>query len=343
MVTWSPISGDLAICRRHKYPETVLLPRLALVLYFPESAAMNTMNTIVKVRIPATSANMGPGFDCLGMALDIWNTVELETGECGFEITGEGSDQLPKDQSNMVYQGVARVFQELERTAPPFRIVCHNEIPLMRGLGSSSAALVGGLIAGNSVCGNPLALSELVDIAASVEGHPDNVVPALLGGCQVAVSHEGSVVAASVPVPDDLAAVLFVPSVPMPTEQARAILEPNVTRADAVFNIGRVALLVQALATCDLTGLAVATDDRLHQPARQTMFPAMRNLFRAALGAGALGVFLSGAGPTVLALARGREFTIGYEMADAAAKSGLDGQVKITRPSKQGAHVVESS
>ena len=320
--------------------ETVLLPRLVVVLY---SAEFATMNTIVKVRIPATSANMGPGFDCLGMALDIWNTVELETGGHGFEITGEGSDQLPRDPSNMVYRGVARVFEELGRTTPSFRIVCHNDVPLTRGLGSSSAALVGGLVAGNSVSGNLLTQSELLDIGASIEGHPDNVVPALLGGCQVAVSHEGSVVAAPVPLPDDLSAVLFVPSAPMPTEQARAILDPNVTRSDAVFNIGRAALLVQALASGDLTGLAVATDDRLHQAARQTMFPAMRNLFRAALGAGALGVFLSGAGPTVLALAQGREFTIGYEMADAAVKSGIDGQVKITRPSKQGAHVVEGS
>ena len=286
---------------------------------------------------------MGPGFDCLGMTLDIWNTVELETGGCGFEITGEGSDKLPRDRSNMVYQGIARVFQELGRPVPPFRIVCHNEVPLTRGLGSSSAALVGGLVAGNSVCGSPLSRSDLLEIAAGIEGHPDNVAPALLGGCQVAVSHDGRVITAPVPLPDGLAAVLFVPSDPMPTEQARAILDRNVARSDAVFNIGRVALLVQALATGDLTRLAVATDDRLHQPARQTMFPAMRNLFRAALSAGALGVFLSGAGPAVLALAQGREFTIGYEMADAAAKSGIDGQVKITRPTKLGAHVVESA
>jgi homoserine kinase len=275
------------------------------------------------------------------MALDIWNTVELEAEGRGFEITGEGSGPLPRDRSNMVYQGIARVFQELGKSVPPFRIACHNEVPLARGLGSSSAALVGGLVAGNSVCGSPLSPPELLQIAAHMEGHPDNVAPALLGGCQVAVSHEGRVVTAPVPLPDGLAAVLFVPSFAMPTEQARAILGPSVARSDAVFNIGRAALLVQALAGGDLTGLAVATDDRLHQTARQTMFPAMRNLFRAALDAGALGVFLSGAGPTVLALARGREFTIGYEMADAAVKSGIDGRVKITSPTKRGAHVVE--
>ncbi len=299
------------------------------------------MNTSVKVRIPATSANMGPGFDCLGMALDIWNTLDLETGESGIEITGEGSDLLPRDASNMVHNAVSRVYREIGRSVPSFRIVCHNEVPLARGLGSSSAALVGGLVAGNAVCGDPLSRSDLLDIAADVEGHPDNVAPALLGGCQIAVSHDGRVVTAPVPVPDGLAAVLFVPSEPLHTNEARAILDANVPRTDAVFNIGRAALLVQALATGDLTRLEVATDDRLHQPARQAMFPAMPNLFRAALGAGALGVFLSGAGPTVLALARDREFTIGYEMADAAAKSGIDGQVKVTRLTRRGAHVVE--
>ena len=284
---------------------------------------------------------MGPGFDCLGMALDIWNTLDLETGESGIEITGEGSDLLPRDASNMVHDAVSRVYREIGRSVPSFRIVCHNEVPLARGLGSSSAALVGGLLAGNAVCGDPLSRSDLLDIAADVEGHPDNVAPALLGGCQIAVSHDGRVVTAPVPVPDGLAAVLFVPTEPLHTNEARAILDANVPRTDAVFNIGRAALLVQALATGDLARLDVATDDRLHQPARQAMFPAMPNLFRAALGAGALGVFLSGAGPTVLALARDREFTIGYEMADAAAKSGIDGQVKITRLTQRGAHVVE--
>ncbi|MCL0029310.1 homoserine kinase [Dehalococcoidia bacterium] len=277
------------------------------------------------------------------MALDIWNTLHLETGGSGIEISGEGSDLLPSDSSNMVHDAVSRIYRELGRSVPSFRIVCHNEIPLARGLGSSSAALVGGLVAGNAVCGNPLSRSDLLDIAVDIEGHPDNVAPALMGGCQIAVLDNGRIVTAPVPAPDDLAAVLFVPNAMLHTKEGRAMLNPNVPRIDAVFNIGRTALLVQALATGDLTRLDVATDDRLHQPARQAMFPAMRNLFRAALGAGAMGVFLSGSGPTVLALTRDREFTIGYEMADAAAKSGIDGQVKITRLTKRGAHVAEDT
>ena len=223
---------------------------------------------------------------------------------------------------------------------PPLSVRCHNDIPATRGLGSSSAALVSGLTIGNELCGGQLEQDDLLQIAASIEGHPDNVAPAIYGGMQIAVSHDDRVVSAPVPVPDELSAVLYVPNVPMPTEEARGLLKSEVPRSDAVFNIGRAALLVSAMATGELDRLDIATDDRLHQPARQTIFFPMNNIIRAARGAGALGAFLSGAGSTVLALATEKEFTIGYEMADAAVKSGLDGEVRITRPTDQGVHVV---
>ena len=298
------------------------------------------MREHVTVRVPATTGNMGPGFDCLGMALDIWNAVSVQVGSSGFEVSGEGEKTLPRDKSNLVYRSFSMAFQESGMSVPEVSIACRNEIPLARGLGSSSAAAVAGLVAGNEVCGRPLNQQRLLELAAETEGHPDNVAPALLGGCQVAVWEEGHLIAARVPVPDDLRAVLFIPDAPMPTEKARKLLPEKVSREDAVYNIGRVALLVRALSTGDLAHLAVATDDRLHQPARQTIFPAMGNIFRAAQGAGALAVFLSGSGSSVLALTTDRELTIGYEMADAAAKSGVDGTIKITRPVKQGAHVV---
>ena len=296
----------------------------------------------VTVRAPATSANMGPGFDCLGIALDIWNTVTVEVGESGFEISGQGEDELPRDESNLVYSSIARVFEECGQSVPPFSVQCHNDIPTTRGLGSSSAALVSGLTIGNELCGGQFDRGDLLQIAASIEGHPDNVAPAIYGGMQVAVSHNDRVVAAPVPVPETLSAVLYVPNVPMPTEEARGLLGSDVPRSDAVFNIGRAALLVRAMVTGDLEGLDIATEDRLHQPARQTIFFPMNNIIRAALGAGALGAFLSGAGSTVLALATEKEFTIGYEMADAAVKSGLDGEVRVTQPTSQGVHVVDS-
>ncbi len=285
---------------------------------------------------------MGPGFDCLGMALDIWNSVEVTVGDNGVEISGEGHDSLPKGPSNLVHQSVVRVFEELGWNIPDFKLSCHNEIPLTRGLGSSSASLVGGLMAGNELCDGAFADDELLQIASEIEGHPDNVAPALYGGFRIAVNHNGRIISAPVPIPDGLAAVLFIPDVPMLTEEARGILPPEIQRADAVYNIGRAAMLVRAFASGDLALLDVATGDMLHQPARQTIFPAMKNMFRAAMAVGALGVFLSGAGSTVLALAQEKEFTIGYEMADAAAKSGIEGQVKITKPVSQGTHVVHS-
>lgn len=292
------------------------------------------------VRVPATSANMGPGFDCLGIALDIWNIVSVEVGGQGFEIFGHGEGELPRDESNLVWSSIARVFDEAGRKMPAMSLTCHNDIPTTRGLGSSSAALVGGLVAGNELCGNPFDKSELLQIAADTEGHPDNVAPALFGGMQIAVVQDERVVSAPVPIPENLSAVLYVPNTPMPTEEARGLLGDSVPRSDAVFNVGRAALLVRAMASGDLRHLDIATDDRLHQPARQTIFFPMKNIIRAALGAGALGAFLSGAGSTVLAFATEKEFTIGYEMADAAVKSGLSGEVVITRPTKLGAHTL---
>lgn len=292
------------------------------------------------VKVPATSANMGPGFDCLGIALDIWNIVSVEIGGHGFEISGHGENELPRDESNLVWSSIARVCHEAGREMPAISLNCHNDIPTTRGLGSSSAALVAGLVAGNRLCDNPFDESDLLQIAADVEGHPDNVAPALFGGMQIAVAHESRVVSAPVPVPENLSAVLYVPDSLMPTEEARGLLGSKVPRTDAVFNIGRAALLVRAMASGDLRYLDIATEDRLHQPARQTIFFPMNNIIRAAMGAGALGAFLSGAGSTILALATEKEFTIGYEMADAAVKSGLSGDVVITRPTTLGAHIL---
>jgi homoserine kinase len=195
-------------------------------------------------------------------------------------------------------------------------------------------------VAANELAGRPLDQRRILELAVRIEGHPDNVAAALLGGCQIIVQDHDDLVTAPVPIPESLRAVIYVPNVEMPTEMARRLLPPQVDRKDAVFNLGRVALLVRAFSTGDLKLLPVATDDRLHQPARQSIFFPMKNIFRAALEAGALGVFLSGAGSSVLALTTDREFTIGYEMADAAVKSGIDGDIKITTPTQQGVVVL---
>ena len=189
--------------------------------------------------------------------------------------------------------------------------------------------------------GKAISRERLLRMASDLEGHPDNVASALLGGCRVVVRDNDRLVTGAVAVPDGLRAVLFIPDMPMATEKARSLLPGRVSAEDAIYNIGRVGLLVGALASGDLSLLDTATQDRLHQPYRGKIFPAMKNVFRSAMDAGALGVFLSGAGSTVLALTQGREVTIGYEMADAAAKSGMSGTVRVTRPSPRGVEVLD--
>ncbi len=300
------------------------------------------------VRVPGSTANLGPGFDCLAMALELWNTLTFEaSGSVGpesastFTLSGEGEGEIEGAGSNLVLASFRRVYDEIGRDAPAVDVGCQNEVPLHRGLGSSSTAVVGGLVAANEMSGRTLSPERLLELAVEIEGHPDNVSAALLGGCRVVVRDGDVLVAAPIPVPDDLKAVAFIPDVPMPTEEARGLLPPTVSREDAVYNIGRVSLLSTALATGDLSHLAIATQDRLHQTPRQAIFPAMERIFQAALDAGARGVFLSGAGSTVLALATEKETAIGESMRGSAKESGVTGRVKVMRPSRLGAHVVE--
>ncbi|MBI4300975.1 MAG: homoserine kinase [Chloroflexi bacterium] len=293
------------------------------------------------VHVPATSANLGPGFDCLGLALNIYNDITLvKSPEASISITGEGANNLPRDEQNRVYQAIATFYQKLNEPMPSISLSCHNEIPLRRGLGSSAAAVVGGLVAANLFCHQPLSKQQLLQLAVRLEGHPDNVAPALLGGCQIVVQEEDDITTASVPLPSDLKAVLFIPDLEMPTDESRRLLPPLVSREDAVYNIGRAALLSLALSTGQVQYLRQATQDRLHQPARQDLFPAMSAIFAAALEAGALGVFLSGGGSTILALTLDKGEAIAQAMTEAARGAGVAGRTRIAKPSPVGAHVI---
>jgi homoserine kinase len=233
------------------------------------------------------------------------------------------------------------LFREADQEMPPLRLRCHNQIPLKRGLGSSAAAIAGGLVAANAWCSHTFTSNDLLEMAATIEGHLDNVSAAVLGGLQLVVMDHQQLYAAPVNVPPALHAVLFVPEFRIATIDARKVLPEKVNVADAVYNIGRTALLVSGLGTNHLEYLGVATQDCLHQPYRQALFPAMEVIFTAARAAGALGVFLSGSGPTIMALTQGREMTVAYEMAEAARQAGVEGKVQITQPAIQGAHVVE--
>ena len=302
----------------------------------------------IRVKAPATTANLGPGFDCLGMALDLWNTIEVHPVNSGnaseplVHVTGEGVDEAPGGETNLVYRSMTFLFHEADREMPSVRLLCRNEIPFARGLGSSAAAIAGGLAAANAMCSRMFTPNELLEMAATIEGHPDNVAAAVLGGLQLVVTDQQQLYTVPIALPPELHAVLFIPERRIATADARAALPDTVPLADAVSNVGRTALLVAGMATNHPEYLSVATEDKLHQPYRQKLFPPMKLLFQAARDAGALGVFLSGSGSTVLALTKGREMTVAYEMAEAARQANVEGQLKVVQPAVMGAHVVDS-
>ena len=203
----------------------------------------------IRVAAPATTANLGPGFDCLGMALDVWNRVEvipgaLAAGHPLVDVTGEGAGELETGPGNLVYQSMAFLFHEVGREMPDVGIRCHNDIPLARGLGSSAAAIAAGLAAANMLCSQTFSPNELLEMAATLEGHPDNVAAAVLGGLQLVVSDQRQLYTVSVNLPPEVHAVLFIPDTRIATADARAVLPTELSIADAVFNMGRTALLV---------------------------------------------------------------------------------------------------
>jgi homoserine kinase len=281
------------------------------------------------------------------MALDLWNRVEVlppstSEGDPLVEVTGEGEGELPTDHSNLVYRAMEFLFHEADEALPPLRLRCHNQIPVKRGLGSSAAAITGGLAAANALCAHSFSSKDLLEMAATLEGHPDNVAAAVLGGLRLVVTDEQQLYTVPINVPPEIRAVLFVPEFGVSTADARRVLPGKVSIADAVHNAARTALLVTAMLTNHPEYLSVATQDRLHQPYRQSLFPAMKVIFAAARAAGALGVFLSGSGPTILAFTQGREMTVAYEMAEAARQTSVEGKVHITQPTAKGAYVVDN-
>jgi homoserine kinase len=286
------------------------------------------------VRAPATTANLGPGFDCLGMALDLWAEVVITAAE-------ETLPPAPDAIGQLAVQAAQRLFLRLGKESPPgLTAQCTQQIPVARGLGASAVGRAAGLLAANALVGEPLDREEILALGAELEGHADNMAPALFGGLQVAVRDGDRVFHAGLTAPEGLKAILFVPDMAMPTQESRQVLPQFLSREDAVYNIGHAALVVVALAAGRLDLLDVATRDRLHQPARARLFPAMDAIFQAARQAGALGVFLSGGGSTVLALASQSEEDIARAMAEAAAGEGTTGHTIVTAPSNAGAQVM---
>ena len=284
----------------------------------------------VRVRVPASSANLGPGFDTLGLALSLHNEVTAEEADSiTVAAEGEGAGRLGSGPRNVVVRGLRLAYDTIGRAFPGCALACVNRIPLARGLGSSAAAWVAGLVAGNALLGSPLDREALLGLAARAEGHPDNVAAALYGGLTVSCVDSNGARALSLPVPPELRWIVLVPEVTSTTAEARAVLPKSVPRADAVFNVQRVALLLAALQTRRPDALGAALEDRLHQPYRRRRFPWLPAVSAAACDAGALGCVLSGAGPSMLAVVTGDGDAVARAMETALDKAGVEGHARV--------------
>ena len=256
------------------------------------------------IRVPATTANVGPGFDSLGMALSIYNEIEVEEIEKGLEIEvrGLGRDKLASNEENLIYRSMEETFKKIGQYPRGLRIRQYNGIPISRGLGSSAACIVGGIMAANALKDSPLSREEILQLAVEIEGHPDNVTPALFGGLVVSASHKDKVQYIKSPINNSLKFIVAIPQVELSTRRSRGVLPKAIPFEDAVFNVGKASLLVAALISGDLEKIAYGLQDRLHQPYRIQLMPSLEKIFQEAEKQDLNQLFLSGAGPSLVYL-----------------------------------------
>jgi homoserine kinase len=296
----------------------------------------------IRVRVPGSTANLGSGFDVLGLALGLYNTIEMEEIARGVELTveGEGADRLQRDaERSLVVRAARATFAHLGVAAPGLRVHLKNAIPLKRGLGSSGTAVLGGIVGGAALIGRPLPPAEVLKLALPFEGHPDNITPSLVGGLTASCVSEGAVRYVKIPVPKAIQIVAVIPDRELSTAEARRALPRQVPLTDAVYNVGRAAMLVGALVAGDLGLLDEATRDRLHQPYRAPLLPGMEEVFEAGRRAGALAAFLSGAGSTVVALVDREAEVVGREMVENWKARGIHAQAKVLTIDVEGVHL----
>ena len=296
----------------------------------------------VRVRVPATTGNLGSGYDCAGMALGLYNTVKFSDTESGLDVVveGEGADAVPRDEGNLCIVSARAVFDAAKWQPSGLRVHMHHAIPVSRGMGSSGVAIVAGAVAANELAGRPLCTSELLRICSDLEGHPDNVVPSLLGGLSISGERSGTIVYQTFPVPAAIKAIVAIPEFTLDTKVARGVLPEAVSMEDAVYNLCSVGLLVGGMLTGNYALLRDGMADRLHQPYRQHLVPGLAEVTGEALDAGAHGAALSGAGPTVIALATDNHERIGAAMTGAFARHGVSGQFRILSIDNGGCQVL---
>ena len=271
---------------------------------------------MIQVSVPATSANVGAGFDSLGLALSMHNVFTFE--ECdGIQSSSVDGTHVPAGYNNLVYRAARVVYDQLGIPLRGLRITQKNDIPMARGLGSSSACIVAGILGANALLGGKLTKRQMLTLATAIEGHPDNVAPAMLGGFVTSVLDEGQVYSVKKDIDPELAFAAFVPDFPLLTAKARAALPQMVSHKDAVYNLSRAALATAAFCDGDYALLGVATKDALHQQYRLPLIRGGDEVFELALDLGALAAYISGAGPTIMAVVH-KEDTAFFDRAAAA-------------------------
>jgi homoserine kinase len=295
------------------------------------------MSRMIKIRVPATSANLGPGFDCLGLALDVWNEVAFEPAEMlKYRASGEGAEKLNKGNRNLLTKAYARLHEAFGKKMNGVRIAARNEIPMSSGLGSSAAAIVAGLFGANEILGNPLHTDDLLKLATEMEGHPDNVAPALLGGLVVSVMKHEEIITRRYEIPA-LTIVIVKPNVEWLTKTARAVLPKSISRTDAIYNIGRTTLVVDALRNGDLDLLQKVMDDRIHQAYRLRHISGGMAAYKCAKNFGATA--LSGAGPSIILFTQPNQAEHAKrEIQSVFEERGIKTKGLTTSPGSKGVH-----
>ena len=299
-------------------------------------------NQKVIARIPASTTNLGPGFDVLGLALQLYSKVRLEAIDTDTQVvvSGVDADKIPSTPEHIGFQAVELVFERSGTKRPKgFKLQIENGIPAIRGLGGSGTAILGGLLTANVLCGSPFSDVDLLNFATELEGHPDNVAASLYGGIVVSAQENAQVHTVRLECPPVLSVVLAIPDFPLSTEEARGVLPTSVGFADAVYNTSRSTLLIASIATGQFEMLRVAMKDRLHQPYRAALIPGFDDVAQAATTAGALSVALSGAGPTVAAYCLERTEQVAEQMQSAFSKHQITSDIKILKPDVDGARL----
>lgn len=288
---------------------------------------------MITIGVPCTTANIGPGYDCLGIALNLFNTFKCKPANKDIvEIYGYGSEVLPNNADNLVFRTMEKVYERIGKERPPIHLILENNIPTSRGLGSSASAIVAGIILANHLTGDILDDEEMIKMAVEMEGHPDNVVPAFLGHAVISCIDNGFVHHTKFEIKKGLNFIACIPDIETKTEESRSILPKSLNREDVVFNSSRVALLVYSLMSGDYSKLNIAVEDKIHQPYRLNKIPGSYKVIEDAKAQGALGVFLSGSGPTIMALSMENPKKIGEAMVDAFKTHNIKSSYIVLTP-----------